>query len=100
MQDPRLALLLAHVFFNRGPYPYDMSSPQRKTLADFKVSQKVVFGYLDPRHSLKNGLQPQNCGVSSLFLWDLWVQVVGNGSLDSYLLVETARIFRIGPTKS
>eukprot|EP00933_Yihiella_yeosuensis_P058632 TRINITY_DN5925_c0_g4_i1.p1 TRINITY_DN5925_c0_g4~~TRINITY_DN5925_c0_g4_i1.p1 ORF type:complete len:583 (+),score=97.09 TRINITY_DN5925_c0_g4_i1:81-1829(+) len=24
-QDPRLALLLAHVFFNRGPYPYDMN---------------------------------------------------------------------------
>ena len=23
-EDPRLALLLAHVFFNRGPYPYDM----------------------------------------------------------------------------
>jgi len=24
-QDPRLALLLAHVFFNRGPYAYDMN---------------------------------------------------------------------------
>merc|ERR1719159_1356927 len=24
-QDPRLALLLAHVFFNRGPFPYDMN---------------------------------------------------------------------------
>jgi aarF domain-containing kinase len=24
-QDPRLALLLAHVFFNRGPWPYDMN---------------------------------------------------------------------------
>merc|ERR1712232_1283581 len=23
--DPRLALLLAHVFFNRGPFPYDMN---------------------------------------------------------------------------
>lgn len=24
-QDPRLALLLAHVFYNRGPFPYDMN---------------------------------------------------------------------------
>mmetsp|Transcript_2714 Transcript_2714/g.8250 ORF Transcript_2714/g.8250 Transcript_2714/m.8250 type:complete len:377 (+) Transcript_2714:2-1132(+) len=24
-QEPKLALLLAHVFFNRGPYPYDMN---------------------------------------------------------------------------
>ncbi|CAL1133046.1 unnamed protein product [Cladocopium goreaui] len=25
LEDPRLALLLAHVFFNRGPYAYDMN---------------------------------------------------------------------------
>lgn len=24
-QDPRLALLLAHMFFNRGPFPYDLN---------------------------------------------------------------------------
>merc|ERR1711906_76325 len=24
-QDPRLALLLAHIFFNRGPWPRDMN---------------------------------------------------------------------------
>merc|ERR1712151_444458 len=47
-QDPRLALLLAHVFFNRGPFPYDMNRLARKVGmprdADIMTLNKYIRG--------------------------------------------------------
>merc|ERR1712118_213315 len=47
-QDPRLALLLAHVFFNRGPFPYDMNRLARKVGmprdADIMTLDKYIRG--------------------------------------------------------
>eukprot|EP00913_Durusdinium_trenchii_P019409 g18247.t1 len=52
-QDPRLALLLAHVFFNRGPYPYDMSL-DRNRLAP-KVGMPVDIDIMTLDSYLRGG---------------------------------------------
>jgi len=45
-QDPRLALLLAHVFFNRGPYPYDMNRLAPKVGMPQDVDIMTLDGYI------------------------------------------------------
>ena len=42
-QDRRLALLLAHVFFNRGPYPYDMKLGRTWYFSCFKEVMALSF---------------------------------------------------------
>ncbi|CAK9062084.1 unnamed protein product, partial [Durusdinium trenchii] len=45
-QDPRLALLLAHVFFNRGPYPYDMNRLEPKVGMPVDIDIMTLDSYL------------------------------------------------------
>lgn len=45
-QDRRLALLLAHVFFNRGPYPYDMNRLAPKVGMPMDVDLMTLDSYL------------------------------------------------------
>lgn len=45
-QDWRLALLLAHVFFNRGPFPYDMNRLAPKVGMPMDIDVLTLDGYI------------------------------------------------------
>lgn len=45
-QDRRLALLLAHMFFNRGPFPYDMNRLAPKVGMPMNVDLVTLDGYI------------------------------------------------------
>merc|ERR1719235_110975 len=45
-QDSRLALLLAHVFFNRGPFPYDMNRLAPKVGMPLNADLITLDGYI------------------------------------------------------
>jgi len=45
-RDPRLALLMGHICFNRGPYPYDMNRLAPKLGMPINPSIATLYSYV------------------------------------------------------